>query len=238
MDSHQLKQDIAHFALEVFDDSLPVDLYRTMTPGEVFPVTPCLPQNCTLTAVSPCVTAEFTKDEFQHPWCSLTSDNISVHGLSLFSQASEDLFCMDSTVSRTSDQWNPFLRVQKKKGVYRIPLPVFESQANHIKNSKNRLDDKIGILVTSVSHEGCCLAKGKDNMQGAPAQKGDATHQRGLFRFVLKKGTNLKRHGIAAVFDNCGDSDHHWSGPDQFCTHHAPPEVERGLPSTQDKRRQ
>jgi hypothetical protein len=226
----EIKSDTYYFALEVFEDTVPCDLFRTVAMDQIIPATFCLPQRRGFTSVSPLMTAAMTKEEREHPWHALSFDGeLQVNGISVFCKDTTESFCENDTMPIDIEQWNPFFTVlQKRKGVsYKLSLDNYKQVVEHEEGEEgtnNRRDSYFGILKTVLSHEKIqehgklVEPKGKtanadpEYQKMTKKQKSEAglpSQQSVFFSFVLRKGTNLKQHGILVVYDNLGEFESH-----------------------------
>lgn len=217
-----VESDTKYFALEVFEDTVPCDLFCNVALDQMIPATLCLPDRRRFTRVSPLIIAAMTDEEDVYPWHALSSDGeLQVNGISVFCKDTTVPFCEDDSLPISSEQWNPFITVQQKMGVsYELSLDKYEQLVNHKEGSTERRDSHFGVLQTVLSHKETqgvlwypkgkiknvnpeYLAMTKKQKSGRPSQ------QSVFYSFMLRKGTKLEPHGIAVVFDNLGEFENH-----------------------------
>ena len=193
-----------YFAVEVFHEA-PADMLRTVRLDELKFATLCLSNRRKLTHVSPLKTAAMSFSEVTLPWHHLCDGELHVRGI--------PVFCRDTAIEPSP--FNPFTEMQNMDVDTTYSLPLNEYQ-KHLLTDEQQGKGVFGILETSTSHEmhrGFFPPKIKSKSLKVNKKKspGPATEQVFFFRFVLKKGTDLRKHGMAVVYDNMGNSEGHCS---------------------------
>jgi len=103
--------------------------------------------------------------------------------------------------------------VQGKKGVtYSITLDEYKELVNNQPDSM--ISQVFGLLETTITHDEYAgsLSLKEYKVEAADKKskgKDEAKENSLFFRFELEAGTDLSEHGMALVYDNLGDKDHH-----------------------------
>jgi len=122
----------------------------------------------------------------------------------------------DAAATKIGNSVDPYLDVQRGKGTYSIDLGKYEQLAKNQPGSK--IDPVFELLETTITHEARTEMETLDVKEhkvfAADKEvrtKKEAKEHMVFFRFKLEAGTDLSDFGMALVFDNLGDYEHHCS---------------------------